>query len=103
MWEWVHSTTQFISGAGRLLPFWGLFALLAGLEVFLPAVQHPAERGQRWPTNIGLSLVVTALLSLAPFSVLVAAEWAHRTNTGLLNSVDPPWLSAALATIAIYS
>src|SRR4051794_35611069 len=49
MWEWVHSMTRLVSETGWL-PFWGLFALLAGVEVLLPAVQHPPERGQRWPT-----------------------------------------------------
>ena len=34
--------------------YWGLLALLAGLEFALPAFQQPPQRDKRWPTNLGL-------------------------------------------------
>jgi len=103
--DWLRSTFWIYSGADLLwlVGFWGLFAGVALLEAFLPAVLHSAERSQRWPTNIGLGLVQAAISSLLPLSVLAAAEWAQNTNTGLLNSVNLPWWIAALVTLAIYS
>src|SRR5829696_3598903 len=103
MWEW--ATTWFASEADllRFCGFWSFFGLLGGLEARFPAMLHSAERGQRWPTNLGLGLVNIAIVPLAPVSAIAATEWAHTARIGLLNTVETPWWMAALATLSICS
>src|SRR3954447_2518452 len=88
MWEW--ATTWFASEADllRFCGFWSFFGLLGGLEALFPAMLHSAERGQRWPTNLGLGLVNIAIVPLAPVSAMAATEWAHTARIGLLNTVE---------------
>src|SRR5829696_8265865 len=103
--DWVHPPNWFAPEAEllRFCFFWGFFALLGGLEVSFPAIVRSAQRGQRWPTNLGLGLVNMAILPLAPVSGIAAAEWAHTAGIGLLNVAEVPWLAAALATLAVRS
>ena len=67
MWEW--GTTWLASEAEllRFCAFWSFFALVGGLEALFPAMLHSAERGQRWPTNLGLGLVNMGSCRLPPF------------------------------------
>src|SRR5215203_6169546 len=105
MSDWVYPTNWFASEAEllRFCGFWGFFALLSGLEVLFPAMVQSAQRGLRWPTNIGLGLLNMTTAPLVPLSGIAAAEWAHKAGVGLFNFIETPWLMAALATVAIRS
>ncbi len=81
--------------------YWGLLALLAGLETAIPAFQQPPQREKRWPTNLGLGIVNIMLMPLAPVSAVWGAQWAQSHGLGLLNVVGGPLWTAVIATFAI--
>lgn len=105
MWHWATPTNWFSPEADllRFVAFWSFFALLGGLEALFPAIAGPAERGQRWPTNLGLGLLNMMILPFAPLSAFAATEWAQTARVGFFNVVETPWLVAALATLATCS
>jgi len=83
--------------------FWGILALLAGLEFFIPAFQQPARRERRWPTNLGMGVLTMLLAPLAPVSFVWGAQWAQSHEQGLLNQLGGPWWIAVTATFVIRS
>src|SRR5260221_4673430 len=85
------------------LAYWGVLALLAGLEFALPAFQQPPEREKRWSTNLGLGIVNMMLAPLAPVSAVWGAQWAQDHGFGLLNWISGLFWVAVLATFAIRS
>jgi sterol desaturase/sphingolipid hydroxylase (fatty acid hydroxylase superfamily) len=83
--------------------FWLFVVFLLILETLAPAFQQEPERSYRWPSNFSFGLVNVGLLAIAPLSTISAAEWASRTDVGLLNQVAVPlWASLGL-TLAAYS
>ena len=46
-----------------------------------------AGRWQRWPVNISLAVINGTLFSMLPFGLLLVANWAESTGTGLFNLV----------------
>src|SRR5215213_4700116 len=102
MWEWVQ-WFAFEADVLRLCAFWSFFAFLGALELVSPVLLQPAERGQRWPTNLGLGLLNMALIPFAPVSAIAATEWAHAAGFGLLNYFAMPLWPAALASLAFCS
>ena len=83
--------------------YWGLLALLAGLEALIPAFRQPPQWNKRWPTNLGLGIVNMMLAPLAPVSAVWGAQWAHSQGFGLLNVAGAPLWIAVIATFAIRS
>jgi len=83
--------------------YWGLLALLAGLEALIPAFRQPPRWDKRWPTNLGLGIVNMMLAPLAPVSAVWGAQWAHSQGFGLLNVAAAPLWIAVIATFAIRS
>ena len=53
-----------IEPALRLLTFAGLFALMAGWEVLAPRRAQRIGRGRRWPSNLAVVALDTALVRL---------------------------------------
>jgi sterol desaturase/sphingolipid hydroxylase (fatty acid hydroxylase superfamily) len=83
--------------------FWGVLAALATLEAWIPAIQRPARRLDRWEANIGLGLVNGIWAPLAPVTTLVAADWAARHGVGLMNQIETPIWVAFAATFLVRS
>jgi sterol desaturase/sphingolipid hydroxylase (fatty acid hydroxylase superfamily) len=98
--SWLSSET---GKAAWFFAYWGILALLAGLEFFIPAFKQPARREQRWPTNLGMGVLSMLLAPLAPVSFFWGAQWAQSHGQGLLNQVGGPWWIAATATFVILS
>lgn len=93
----------------RIAIFFGLLILFATAERFWPRRANPL-RATRWPTNIGLSLVNTALLrlvlALVPGAAVLAAYLGD--DQGLLAAVGLSGLGACvvgflLLDLAVYA
>lgn len=93
----------------RIAIFFGLLILFATAERFWPRRANPL-RAMRWPTNIGLSLVNTALLrlvlALVPGAAVLAAYLGD--DQGLLAAVGLSGLGACvvgflLLDLAVYA
>jgi sterol desaturase/sphingolipid hydroxylase (fatty acid hydroxylase superfamily) len=99
IWAWFKLEPQTL----WFISYWAVLAAFAWLETIAPAFHEPAQRGRRWPTNIGMGVANSLLVSLAPVSALLAAQWAHANNWGLLNVLGGPWWLALIATFGIRS
>ena len=80
-----------------------VFALLALAEVLAPHRASGLPRMQRWPTNLALFVLDTALVRLAiPLLMVGAAALASAQGWGLFNRTDwPLWLEFALTLLAL--
>ncbi|MCX7287651.1 MAG: sterol desaturase family protein [Rhodobacterales bacterium] len=90
----------------RLSVFLGCFALLAGLERWLPRRPLVQPRPGRWMTNLAFaiidSLALRALAILVPILAVAAAVDAGRLGVGLFNHLDwPLWLEGVLAVLLL--
>ena len=94
----------------RFAFFAGIFVVLALVELRWP-LQRKQERGLRWPTNLGLSVLNTLVLRLLgialPITTLASAA-AMSANSGALLAVgvEGPWLQFAgfvLLDAAVYA
>ncbi|MEO6986120.1 MAG: sterol desaturase family protein [Paralcaligenes sp.] len=87
----------------RLSLFLSLLALLAVAEWFWPRHSASPRRRQRWPVNIGLSMINTLCLRLfLPWLAIDAALWAQANGVGVLHWLQlPPWPAAAIAFVAL--
>jgi sterol desaturase/sphingolipid hydroxylase (fatty acid hydroxylase superfamily) len=75
----------------RLGVFAGVFALLAGLEAWLPRRGRAFARRRRWPANLGMVVVNTLVLRLAfPAAAVGVAIAMEGRGVGLV-----PWLGLA--------
>ena len=66
--------------------FFVALACLAGLEQFIPRRSMQAGKAHRLRTNVILTMVAIASLSLMPVTFIAAAWWAQEQGIGLLNS-----------------
>lgn len=84
----------------RLLPFAGVFALMAVAEALYPRRPRQHPRWRRWPSNLGIVLLDTLVLRLVfPTAAVGVALAAEARGAGLL-----PWLGLsgpAAAVLAI--
>ncbi|NKE45345.1 sterol desaturase family protein [Roseomonas frigidaquae] len=72
----------------RLLPFAGVFALMAVAEALYPRRPRQHPRWRRWPSNLGIVLLDTLVLRLVfPTAAVGVALAAEARGAGLL-----PWL-----------
>lgn len=90
-------------GVLRLAAFATAFALIVVLELVAPRRRLERGRWSRWPANLGLMLIYTALARLAaPLATVGAAIWAADQGVGLFNVLAAPvWLEAGLAVVLL--
>lgn len=92
----------------RLAFFAGLFAVFALWEAAAPRRRRSLARRRRWPGNLVIVALNTALVRLAfPVTAVGFALLGEQRGWGLLNVLDMPhWLAVALAValldLAIY-
>lgn len=87
----------------RLLPFLGVFALMAALEAWLPRRARRLPRLRRWPSNLGIVVVDTVLVRvLFPTAAVGVALAVEAQGAGLLHWLALPfWLSVLLAVVLL--
>lgn len=90
-------------GALRLSAFLGLSSLLALAEVYWPRRALSQSRSARWPANIVLVVIDTAVLRFAfPLLAVATALWAEDAGVGLLNALAAPaWLAFPVAFLVL--
>lgn len=92
----------------RLSAFLGILALVALWEVAAPRRRPALSRWARWPSNLGIVVLNTAVIRLAfPVAAVGMAVMAAERGWGVFNSLDlPPGLEIAatvvLMDLAIY-
>jgi sterol desaturase/sphingolipid hydroxylase (fatty acid hydroxylase superfamily) len=87
----------------RLLAFAGIFAAMAAWEVLAPRREQQLARGTRWPGNVGIVVLDTALVRLAfPTTAVGLALIAEARGWGLLHALGLPiWAGVPLAVVAL--
>lgn len=76
------------------------FALVAAVEVVAPRRHLARRRWLRWPNNLGITVLNTAVIRIPlPTSALVVAGVAERNGWGLLPSLSLPFLVRTLLAI----
>ena len=92
-----------IEGVLRLSAFAAVFAVIAALEFVTPRRRLERGRWSRWPANLGLMLIYTALTRLAaPLATVGVAIWAADRGLGLVNVLAAPaWLEVAVAVVLL--
>jgi sterol desaturase/sphingolipid hydroxylase (fatty acid hydroxylase superfamily) len=87
----------------RLVCFAGVLALMAAWEGLAPRRAPTIRRGIRWPSNLGLVVLNTALLRvLAPVAPASLAVLEAERGWGLLNQVAlPGWAGFAVAVAGL--
>jgi len=84
----------------RLGVFLGIFALMALWEFIAPRRARPYPRLTRWPSNIAISFLNTALLRLfIPIAAVGAALLAAERGWGIFNLISVPGWVAVIAAI----
>ena len=81
----------------RLGAFAGVLAVMAAWEVFAPRRARTLARSRRWPANLGIVILNTALVRLlAPAAAVGIALSAQTHGWGLFNIYAiPAWLALA--------
>jgi sterol desaturase/sphingolipid hydroxylase (fatty acid hydroxylase superfamily) len=87
----------------RLGFFFGVFVLVALCEAVAPRRPTIVGRWARWPSNLGIVALNTALVRLLlPTTAVALALVGEREGWGLLHHVAlPGWLALTLAVIAL--
>jgi len=87
----------------RLLAFAGVFVLLALWEVLAPRRPRALARRQRWPANIGIVVLNTAIVRVAfPLGTAGFALICAERGWGVMNMVGlPAWLEIVLAILLL--
>ncbi len=77
--------------AVRLISFLLVFGTMAALELFVSARALRVPRGHRWPRNLGLTVINTAILRVIfPAGATATALWASAHDFGLLRHLALP-------------
>ena len=87
----------------RVTAFAGLFGVFALWEALAPRRPRAFARRQRWPANIGIVVLNTAVVRLGfPLGAAGVALVCEQRGWGLLNIVDrPQWLAVAVAVLLL--
>lgn len=87
----------------RVAFFLGVFIVVAAWEAMAPCRERQLPRWARWPANLGIVALNTALVRLLlPTTVVTFALLGEQRGWGLLNNLDlPHWLAIVLAVIAL--
>ena len=85
----------------RLGCFLGILVLMAAAEAWLPRRVRSVGRARRWPSNLGIVVLNTAVLRLA-FPITAVALATGMQGTGLLPWLGlPDWASVLAAVILL--
>jgi sterol desaturase/sphingolipid hydroxylase (fatty acid hydroxylase superfamily) len=87
----------------RLGAFLGIFALMALWELLAPRRARSVSRWVRWPNNLAVTAINTALVRVIfPTAAVGLALLAEQRGWGLLNAwALPSWLKVAAAVVAL--
>ena len=87
----------------RFLAFAGLFAVFAAWEALAPRRPRALPRRQRWPANIGIVVLNTAIVRLGfPLGAVGFALLCEQRGWGLMNMAElPAWLAVAIAVVLL--
>ncbi len=86
----------------RLAAFSAVFGLMAAWESFLPRRVRTVARAQRWPANLAIAALNTALVRwLLPTSAVVFASLLEARQIGLLAAIDLPGWAAPLVALVL--
>ena len=94
-------------GMIRLAVFFGVFVVMALIELAWPKRGLSVSKGKRWLTNLGISVTASLVLRLmamltVPVAAIAAAFYAQAHGIGLLNNVAwPEWLKIVVALLAL--
>ncbi len=83
--------------------FLGVFIVVAAWEALAPRRKRQLSRWARWPANLGIVALNTALVRLLlPTTAVAFALLGEQRGWGLLNSIDlPRWPAVALAVLSL--
>ena len=87
----------------RLMFFLGMLGAVAAWEALAPRRQRTVSRWVRWPSNLGIVALNTAVLRAAfPVAAVGLAALGEQRGWGLLNNVVlPDWTSIVLAVLLL--
>jgi len=87
----------------RLMFFLGMLGAVAAWEALAPRRQRTVSRWVRWPSNLGIVALNTAVLRAAfPVAAVGLAALGEQRGWGLLNNVVlPDWTSFVLAVLLL--
>ena len=83
--------------------FLGVFIVIAAWEALAPRRERQLSRWARWPGNLGIVALNTALVRLLlPTTAVAFALLSEQRGWGLLNNIDlPRWPAVVLAVLAL--
>lgn len=87
----------------RMTAFAAVLGTMALVETLLPRRPRPFGRMRRWPANLGLILVSSALIKLIfPLTAVAFAIWCEARGIGLLNLAGvSAWIAVPLSVILL--
>lgn len=98
MSEFLLSNEPFV----RLAAFGSVFTLMAIWEVLAPRRNQVIPRATRWPSNIGVVILDTAIVRiLFPTTAVGLALLAEAQGFGLFNAWKVPYALSVVASVAI--
>lgn len=85
----------------RLAAFFGIFAIMAGLELLAPRRALRVSKSLRWLSNLGLVALNTVVARLVlPMAPVAFAGYCAANGWGVLNLLDgPTWLEVVAAIV----
>lgn len=83
--------------------FFGVFALVAGWEMFAPRRRLTVSRITRWVSNLGIVVLYTVLVRLLfPAAAVGVALFAVDHGWGLFNAIEAPhWVAIAGSVVVL--
>ena len=99
MWETIQNNEAVI----RLSAFLGIFAVMVSWEFAAPRRKRAFSRLRRWPSNIAIVALNTAVVRLVfPTAAVGIAFAAAESGWGLFNVTDLPlWADVVLAVVML--
>jgi len=87
----------------QAIAFLGIFAVVGLWETGWPRRERAHSRGMRWPNNLGLVALNSALVRIAlPVSALGVARVAEEEGWGLLHQLSVPvWVALPLGVLLL--
>lgn len=86
----------------RLSAFFGIFALMAALELAAPRRALTISKSLRWFSNLGIVVLNTAVARVVlPMAPVAFAGYCASNDWGVLNLLDAPWWMEAIAAVII--
>jgi sterol desaturase/sphingolipid hydroxylase (fatty acid hydroxylase superfamily) len=86
----------------RLIAFAGILTAMALWEWLAPRRKQEISRGRRWPSNLGIVALDTAVVRLVfPVAAVGMALIAERRDWGLFQGAGAPYWLAVIASVAL--